>query len=202
MQSLRDIKMDETNFRNPYAHLLQEIGRNKSSYYCSGIIDKFQDHFPVWAFVEIIPFGTFTHFLSFTCDYFQDKKWKDDYYLLKDVKKIRNAAAHNNCILNNLRPGTSVHKSNYGLIRELTKIGITQDQRNSRLKNAAVQDITTLLYAHKQLVTSTGVLKARGQSLNALMERFYRNIDYYQTNDIIIATFGFLKKVIDNFYPV
>lgn len=202
MQSLREIEMDETDSRYPYTYLLQEIKRNKSSYYCSGIIDKFQVHFPVWAFVEIIPFGTFTHFLGFTCDYFQDKKWKDDYYLLKDVKKIRNAAAHNNCILNNLRPDTSKHKSNYGLLRELTKIGITQDQRNSRLNNAAVQDITTLLYAHKQLVTSTGVLKAQGQALHALIERFYLNIDYYQTNDIIIATFDFLKKLIDNFYPM
>lgn len=201
-EKLYEIEMDENEYRKPYTHLQQEISRNKSSYYCNGIIDKFQGHFPVWAFVEIIPFGLFTHFLGFACDYFQDKKWKNDYYLLMDVKKIRNATAHNNCILNNLRPGTSTHRSNYRLLQELNRIGITQSQRTGRLSNAAVQDIATLLYTHKQLVTSTGVLKARAQSLHALMERFYRNIDFYKTNDIIISTFDFLKKVVDNFYPM
>lgn len=201
-KSLYEFETNETSTRKPYTQLFQEINRNKSNHYCSGIIDKFQEHFPVWAFVEIIPFGTFTHFLGFVCDYFKDKKWKNDYYLLKDVKKIRNAAAHNNCILNNLLPGTTEYKSNYGLLRELNSIGITQDQRNRRLSNAAVHDITTLLYAHKQLVTSTGVLKAEGQALHSLIERFYYHIDYYQSNDVILATFDFLKKVIDNFYPM
>lgn len=70
------------------------------------------------------------------------------------------------------------------------------------MSNSSIQDIITLLYAHKTIVTSDGVHKSQAKALHEIIERCYRNIEYYKDNKLITATFDFLKKVIDNFFKI
>ena len=105
-------KIDDETDRKPYNSLINEINRNTNSEYCGGIISKYNGHYPVWAFVEVISFGRFINFLYFCADYFNEKEFKTDFFLLKDIKRIRNAAAHNNCLIHNLRPNTAKQRTN------------------------------------------------------------------------------------------
>ena len=95
LSSLKSVDDDTSNDYRPYATILNEIHRNKDSDYCGGIINKYDGHYPVWAFVEIIPFGSFISFLKYCGEYFNEKEFIDNFYLLKDVKRLRNASAHN-----------------------------------------------------------------------------------------------------------
>jgi len=201
---LKNIENDSFNARKPYSSLLNEIHRNTNSDYCGGIIKKYDGHYPVWAFVEIIPFGSFIAFLKYCGDYFNEKEFIDDFYLLKDVKRLRNAAAHNNCVIHNLLPNTARHKTNFKVNRFLSdpKFGISKASRTRRMSNSAVNDIVTLIYAHSSLVSSSESLQVQSRKLKDIIDRCYKNIDLYNSNDTIPATFEFLKKVIDKAYEI
>ena len=94
---------------------------NRINIYCGDIIAKYEDAFPLWAFIEIVPFGRLVAFYGFYADRFSDKSMKDTFYRLLTCKEIRNASAHNNCILNNLKAKTAAHSTNAAVTSELMK---------------------------------------------------------------------------------
>lgn len=204
LSELKRIDDDSSNSYKPYFTLINEIQRNKDSDYCGGIISKYGDNYPVWAFVEVIPFGSFISFLKFCGDFFGEKEFIDAFYLLRDVKRLRNAAAHNNCLIHNLLPNTKKHKTNFKVNRFLsdTKFDISKDSRTRKMSNSAVNDIVTLIYAHTSIVSSVGNLAGQGKQLKNVIERCYKNIDLYKNNDTILTTFEFLKKVVDKAYEM
>lgn len=183
--------------------LNREIENSKKSPYCCNIITKYDGCFPVWAFVEVITFGRLISFYLFCGDYLSIKDLVDDGYLLLSTKAFRNAAAHSNCLINDLSPGNTQHKTNYGLNRELMRLtGMSKEIRDRKMSNVRMQQIVTLLFTHKKLVKSDGTREHQGKVLNELMERMFRNIDYYQSNDSITTNFNFLKLIIDNWFPI
>ena len=188
---------------NKYSSLMVEIRRNKDSEYCGDLLEKYSDGYPVWVFVEILPFGSFINFLKFCAEYLDDRELRDDVYLLYDVKRIRNASAHNNCMIYNLQLNTARHRTNYNVNRYLSnELRITKKTRDRRMSNAIVRDIVTLLYTHKTFITSEGVHRARAVSLNDVKARCFKNIDYYAGNDLICATFNFLFKIVDKMFSL
>lgn len=178
-----------------------EIERNKNSVYCGDLFKRYPNHFPVWVFLEMIPFGRMVSFYKFCAERYDSDIMRDRHFLLKTCKEIRNAAAHSSCILNDLRPGNKIYNSRYTVMKELSKIkGISKAVRAKRMSNARIQQIITLLYTHNQIVTSDGVNIKAKILLQKFSERMLRNICYYKTNDLITANFNFLKMVIDNWY--
>lgn len=178
-----------------YNSLRNELERNRGNVYCGGIIDKYAGEYPVWAFIEIVSFGTLVHFYSFCADNLNNKDIKDDYYLLMTIKELRNAAAHSNCIIHDMGAQDQKLKPNYGLLRELN--GISKTTRDRQLGNERMRQMITLLYAHKRIVTSSGVRDHAREELYTLVERMYRNIDYYCDNRNILASFDFFRKCVD-----
>lgn len=61
-------------------------------------------------------------FYDFCAERFADKEMKNNFYRLLTCKEIRNASAHSNCILNNLKSGTIAHKTNSAVTNELMTI--------------------------------------------------------------------------------
>ena len=120
---------------------------------------------------------------------------KDDYYLLTTVKNLRNAAAHNNCIIHDMGAKDSTHKTNYSVLKALSSI--SKATRDNKLSNVRMQQIITLLYTHSIIVTSSGVRKSEKDALVDLCKRMYRHIDYYSNNDAIVSSFDFFKKSVD-----
>ena len=176
-----------------------EIARNKGNIYCGDIIDKYEGKYPIWALIEIISFGRLVSLYGFCAERFNDKEMNDNYFRLLTCKEIRNASAHSNCILNDLRAESSTHRTNGSVTTELMRIaGMKPNFRKNRMSNARIQQIVTFLYMHDKLVTSEGVRSAVREELGKVLIRMYKNIDYYQDNPQIKNTFDFLKIVIDN----
>lgn len=189
---------DAINNTNRYDGLMSELNRNRNNPYCGGIIEYYENCYPVWAFIEIVPLGTLIHFYGFCSDQLNKKDLKDEYYLLTTIKELRNAAAHSNCLIHDMGVKDSIHKPNFGMLRALN--GITKATKDSQLKNERMRQIITLLYTHTVMVTSVGVHEHTKANLNDLVSRMYHHIDYYDGNDNILASFGFFKKAIDILY--
>ena len=155
-----------------------EINRNKGNIYCGDIIAKYEGAFPIWAFIEIVPFGRLVAFYGFCADRFSDKSMKDTFYRLLTCKEIRNASAHSNCILNNLKAKTAAHSTNAAVTSELMKIkGMNTNFRKNRMSNARIQQVVTLLYTHKDMVESEGIKRSESEDLKKIMERVDKNYD-------------------------
>ena len=181
--------------------LENEINRNINNVYCGPIISKYANNYPIWAFLEIISFGRLVSFYKFCAERFANKSMKNNYYLLLTCKEIRNACAHNNCILNELSSNTSKHKTNFLVVQELASIPtLSPTTRKRKMSNAHIQQLVTLLYFHRKIVTSTGVQSAQSKKLHLLIERIFKNIHYYHSNDNIKTSFQFLKLIIDNWF--
>lgn len=178
-----------------------EINRNKGNIYCGDIIAKYEGAFPIWAFIEIVSFGRLVAFYGFCADRFSDKSMKDTFYRLLTCKEIRNASAHSNCILNNLKAKTAAHSTNAAVTSELMKIkGMNTNFRKNRMSNARIQQVVTLLYTHKDMVESEGIKRSESEDIKKIMERVDKNYDYYNTNPMIKGTFDFLKLVVDSWF--
>lgn len=185
-----------------YDAIMRELSKVKGNPYCGDIIAKYDNDFPVWAFIEIITFGWFITFYIYCAkNVFEDRKLENEAYLLLASKDLRNAVAHNNCLINNLLPNTIKRATNYYVSNELSRIGVTKSIRDKKMSNVRIQQIVTLLYTHKKIVTSPGINEHQCDVLNETIQRMFRNIDFYSSNETIFTTFKFLKYVIDKWFP-
>ena len=186
--------------KHEYEFLEKELDKNKTGTYCGDLVTKYNGEYPIWVFVEIIPFGRLIKFYRFVAEKLQDRKMIDESYMLMDVRELRNACAHNNCIINDLKAYTSKYSANYRVLNEVAKIGISKKVRDNKLSNTRMKQLITLLYLNKNIVTSEGVLNYQIQILHELKNRIEHHIDYYNTNELIQTNFIFLNKIIDNWY--
>ena len=67
--------------------LSNEISRNKYSVYCGDLFASYPERFPVWVFLEMIPFGRLVSFYRFCAERFDNREMMREYYMLKACKE-------------------------------------------------------------------------------------------------------------------
>lgn len=183
--------------------VLSEIEQGKSSPYISSLLKKYPRYdYPVWVFLEVVAFGTFLYFVKFCGERFGDRDLINDFYLLQAVKSLRNACAHNNCILNNLVSGNPMYRPRNAVSVEVSRVkGIGSAMRKAKLGNDRTQQIATVLFVHKK-IASAGVRFHRAEKLAEFKKRMNKHLEYYDGNFHILSCFDFISKLIDAWYPV
>jgi len=193
---------DHPNGSKTPNRLKQEIERGKNSPYTRDLIASSPDfRFPVWAFQEVISFDSFNYFTKFCSERFEDKTLANDFYLLQDVRSLRNACAHNNCIINDMGAKPGGKRPNDTISQAVSSVAsIGSGQRRSKLSNERLRQIVATLYLHKERASS-GVLEHRTEDLGKFAERMKKNIDYYDGNNQIKSGFRFIGSLIESWYP-
>lgn len=74
-----------------------ELDRRERDPYVGAVIRKYRDDMPIWAFCEVVPFGMFSGLVKYCADRWGDDELGKTHYLLKCVRSVRNACAHNLC---------------------------------------------------------------------------------------------------------
>lgn len=195
-----ELKCEDTkNGTHHYDTLKNDIHRNTGNPYCGGIIDNYENEMPIWAFVEVVPLGAFINFYRFCAEKLCSKSLEDDFFILRTIKELRNAAAHSNCLLHDMGSKDSKHTPNFKVLRALKNI--SKATKDNHLRNERMRQIVTLLYAHTVFVTSEGVHKHAQDLLVEFTNRLFYHIDYYENNGLIRANFNFLYNSIDILFP-
>lgn len=194
-----------SDFKNAYESQYEEtLGRASKSIYCDDLQKKYSDKMPIWALVEMMQFSTLCVFYKFVALRLGNKEMQRDFYLFQEIRQLRNACAHSNCILNDLKSvHPPAHKPDPRMTKELSEIKeITRDVRQRKMSNDRIRQITTLLYCYKHFVESKGLLKYHTKELREVFfRRFDEHSDYYKSSEPVLTTFAFFKKVVDNWYP-
>lgn len=175
------------------------IQKHKSSSYCEDLVDRYSDpqKIPVWVLIELIPFGSLVFLYKEYADTYNDFK---KYKLLHNVANLRNAAAHNNCLINKLTKGKEKPKETIRkFVAGINSVGNTMI--NTKLSNRTICDFITMLYVYDDVVNSESVKLHRYSELNKLFNvRMKKNESYFKDNECIKTAYNFCKIVVDKLY--
>lgn len=158
------------------------------------------ENIPVWEFLEIITFGELINFFDFFTKTYNlsDNKYV---FILKEINKLRNAVAHNSCVLSDLDKKDNNHKADTLIINYLQNCGIGEENRENKLKNSRIRQMTYTLYMFNFIVTSEGVKNDVKQEINKLFYgRIILNKHYYDNNDLLKSIYGYFDKIISKNY--
>ena len=185
----------------PINIVYDEINRGKDGPYTNGIIRHYGGTgYPIWAFLELIPFGRFNQLWRFCAGRYDDKDMRDDYYLLQSAKGIRNACGHNNCILNDMAAGIPRYQAQNAVRRAVRAAGVSRQTAKSKLSNDRLIQLTTALYLHHR-VASSEIHCLRACEMNQLAERIIRHSEYYKKCDQIRTGLTYVIQLIQAWYP-
>lgn len=119
---------------------------------------------------------------------------------LRIVKFLRNAAAHNNCLINNLADHSGSHFTQNRMANSFvaTIDGISTKSRTKKMGNRSVHDFVVMLCCFNSVVTSSGIKKHKIQKLKDLLDkRFVLHKDYFTDNAVLRSNYEFVKKIVD-----
>ena len=182
--------------------LKSKIEEEKSNTSTSNeLIAKYKDSWAIWNILEVISLGTLAELYAL----FNNRNGIKDSLprLIHPVRMLRNAAAHNNCLINRLRPPYSRGiPPNYDLRNELTNsIKISRKSIDNKLVHPFIHDFAVLLFLYSRIVP-VSVQESAYSNMNDLFNnRMLCNKEYYKGNSTIESSFNFVKKLID-FYCV
>ena len=178
--------------------VLKSIRSHKAGEYCKDLIAKYYPYFPIWVFVELISFGDLLYFCSF-----YEKTYGVQIVnnmLMNTVRDMRNAAAHSNCILNQMTERIDVTKQVNSEISNFVK-GMSDISKTSRVNNLNYKftnNFITLLYVYDNLMGEVAKKKRYNELKQFIDGRVIKHKDYFTSNSKIVSVYNFHKKVIDN----
>ena len=185
-------------FLNNQPHVLKNIQEKANSSYCEKLIEKYEDNFSIWTIVEVLSFGDLINLCDLYYTKYPDSSIKMGNYRI--VKFLRNAAAHNNCLINNMADNSgSGFKQNREANSFVASIdGISASVRDKKMGNRFVHDFVVMLLCFKSIVSSSGVKKHQIENLKDLIDkRFTLHKEYFVDNLLLVSNYNFVKKVVD-----
>lgn len=111
---------------------------------------------------------------------------------------MRNACAHNNCILATLYKKTKKIDPRMRAFIDSLDIDIGNDGKKTRLKCRIISEIVCVLYSLKELA-SQDVASYDFQEFSNVLKHFEQKyIHHFAQNSLVFANFIFLKKLLTN----
>lgn len=158
--------------------------------------DKKLENIPIWEFLEIITFGELINFFEFFTKQYKlnDVKYV---FILREINKLRNAVAHNSCVLSELDKKDNPHHFDSLIFEFMNNCGISKENRTNKLKNSRIRQITYTLYMFNIIVTSQGVKDNVKHEVSKLFYgRIILNKKYYNNNELLKSIYEFFDKII------
>lgn len=182
--------------------VLADLYSNIDKSATSELIKKFQedeDRIPVWSFIETLSFGKFIELYDLYYGIYGGKSYGS---YLGSIKFLRNAAAHNTCLLNSLRKPYSVKiKKNMDIMDRLSKSRKFTTSYKTKMQNPVVHDFVVLLFVYWDILNTPANRHMREKGFQDLKELFFvkmqRNKDFFAKNDVLVENYEFVCRVIE-----
>lgn len=164
--------------------------RALSKSYNSALIKSYIANMPIWVFLETISLYNLSKFYAFYMTKFPIENDVSPY--LWSVRMLRNASAHNSCILNRLlETGQTVNSCLFNVIKRNFPV-INAKKLKQYMTNPVVHDFLAVLIAFKVVDKSKNVLKRRLVDLHHFLKRCTKHASYYRGNNAIRGIFRFV----------
>ena len=163
--------------------------------------DKKLENIPIWEFLEIITFGELVNFYDFFSKKYNLTKERKDIFILREIVKLRNAVAHNSCVLCDIDKKDNNYAPDFKIVEYLNSCGIGKETRDNKLSNSRIRQMTYTLYMFNEIITSNGVRKNVIDDINKLFyERIILHKEYYNNNELLKSIYTYFDKIIKKYY--
>lgn len=189
-----------TKFCETYQDFLDSTHRRMNNSYCHDLFFNNEDNLPIWVLLEVISFGDLIKLYKLYYRIYDDRVALFNAKLLDNVRCIRNASAHSNCLLCELNRQGNLNKV---LLTEASTLfpWMSPSNRRKYMRKQFTQDFTVLLMAHRQLVRSVGIHNAtRRELLQLFVKRMLRHRDYFKENPVITGAYLYCLKLVLKYY--
>lgn len=179
--------------------------RSQGDAYAGGLISHYQGDMPLWVFVEVIDFGMFLTLYKFCAERWADRTMEQEHYVLKGVKSLRNATAHNHCTVNGLTASAESpsYETNELITASLNDAGLGRTKsRRSKLANLRVAQMAATLYASNALCERPATRRRHAELMQALRERYQELVSVIRPTNALASYFDFLWKLVDIWAPI
>lgn len=186
---------------------LKTIAKGKSA--SASLASKYYDSendklkpIPLWVIVELLAFGDFLNLYTF---YYQKYKRYPDYSsYLGSVKYLRNACAHNNCLIYSLKKVKTFSKTT-GVMNALSKAKhIGSATKDHKMSIPVIHDFVTLLLVYNDLLATPANKHMKDKTMKRVRAFFLADdgkimskATYFKENDILVETYNFICQVLD-----
>ena len=181
---------------NRVRHLIENLN-NSSYFYNRQVFDKYKEKTSVWSIVEMLGFSDFIDFYAHYYQYFHLKCEYTPHF--DSVRRLRNAAAHNTCMISNLKPQNwfkSDIEINFELLGANLEVG--NGVISSCLKVPVLNDFAVMLSNYVKLISSP---KIKEKTLEEMQDFFNGRMilhkDYFENVNEIKNAYHFAKDVLD-----
>lgn len=181
---------------NRVRHLIENLN-NSTNFYNRQVFDKYKEKTSVWSIVEMLGFSDFIDFYAHYYQYFHLKCEYTPHF--DSVRRLRNAAAHNTCMISNLKPQNwfkSDIEINFELLGANLEVG--NGVISSCLKVPVLNDFAVMLSNYVKLISSP---KIKEKTLEEMQEFFNGRMilhkDYFENVNEIKNAYHFAKDVLD-----
>lgn len=132
--------------------------------------------------------------------------------LIWPLKFIRNASAHNNCLLNTLRkPYVYTHLYdkkrrtiivNKRLVSLLSSVPtITKNNRKKKMSNPVIHDFVASLFLLDEICTSQVFKKKIFTEVKEFVDgRLIKNKDFFNFDNVFTTIYDFIRNIVDYLY--
>lgn len=181
---------------NRVRHFIENLN-NSTNFYNRQVFEKYKEKTSVWSIVEMLGFSDFIDFYAHYYQYFHQKCEYTPHF--DSVRRLRNAAAHNTCMISNLKP-QNWFKSDIEINFELlgAKLEVGNGVISSCLKVPVLNDFAVMLSNYIKLVSSP---KIKEKTLEEMQEFFNGRMilhkDYFENVNEIKNAYHFAKDVLD-----
>lgn len=180
-------------------YIEREKNKREDDPYCGAILKKYGDAMPIWAFAEVMPFGTLVGLVKYCAKRWDDETMNAHYYVLRSVQSLRNACAHSSCILLNLEPQKDRKRTAPPEVsKAVAAAGIPKRLRSRWLQVTPVAQAASLIYLYRQIVPSGGTYRKRANAL----EDFFKQIEekpVIPMENPAMAALSFIKRLTQTF---
>lgn len=172
--------------------------------YAGDLIAHHLQDMPVWVFLEVVDFGTFVDFYLYCAGRWYSDVMLQEHYALKSVKALRNATAHNHCILNGFTrtEARAGYTTPQVITDSLNAAGMPRTKaRRAKLSNLRIAQIAATLYCLSALCTSESAMARHARRLAGVHAAYKAHIDRYCLNSSFVSFFDFLLRLVDIWVP-
>jgi hypothetical protein len=169
----------------------------KISSYGENSFDRYLAAPAVWNLVEMLNFSDFISFYAYYYDYMRLQCEYTKHF--ESVRRIRNACAHNVCILSSFKP-VQGFKSDLETNFELLggNIGVGNGTIASCMKVPLLNDFAVMLSVYTKLISSPKIKEITLQEMKDFFDgRMVYRKQYFETYTDIKNAYQFARKVLD-----
>jgi len=150
---------------------------------------------PVWVLVEIISFGDFIKLSEFY--YGSGSNNLYDRSIINPVRSLRNACAHNNCLLNSLNSSSTTVPS-ATVSQFVAGLGLSRLSSRRNLSTRPILEIVCLLYEYANAVSNKVREAGVAELSNFLSHRAIEKKNLLIQNPLLESRYKYLQTVVDS----